>query len=412
MKIHPSLLSILCASGLLVLVAGEAFSGFQNWVRLQGSVDDKPLIPQVFEPSGIRLISSTAESSIKKSEPSKEPLELMPGRVNNPTAEAVAYSMDETPKQDGLKEVESTALAVIPERGTFREREAKPALVVLENELVIEFPAAIADAMLMKRVIARVLLSEQPFKEDLLSRKSLDYQKTPYFYRQVLDQHHQPIRYPANAFDYADYLFSSERMENIADEEGTFTVVSIPLVKADYPKPVQKYKDWVAQYAQTYKVDPALVFAVMETESRFKPDAVSRSNALGLMQLKADAAGRDIYQHIDRKPGMPNADELFDERNNIRMGTAYLGLLKHEYLAEVRNTQNKEMLSIASYNGGLSTVLKLFGDTPEEAIKRINQLHPKQVYRKLRLEHASQETRDYLDKVLKAKSRYQQLLSA
>lgn len=412
MKIHPSLLSILFASGLLVLVAGEAFSGFQNWVRLQGSVDDKPLIPQVFEPSGIRLISSTIESGIKKSEPSKEPLELMPGRVNNLTAEAVAYSMDDTPKQDGLKEIESAALAVMPERGTFREREAKPALVVLENELVIEFPAAIADAMLMKRVIARVLLSEQPFKEDLLSRKSLDYQKTPYFYRQVLDQHHQPIRYPANAFDYADYLFSSERMEKIADEEGAFTVVSIPLVKADYPKPVQKYKDWVAQYAQTYKVEPALVFAVMETESRFKPDAVSRSNALGLMQLKADAAGRDIYQYIDRKPGMPNAEELFDERNNIRMGTAYLGLLKHEYLAEVRNTQNKEMLSIASYNGGLSTVLKLFGDTPEGAIKRINQLHPKQVYRKLRFEHASKETRDYLDKVLKAKSRYQQLLSA
>nr|WP_246261590.1 murein transglycosylase domain-containing protein [Thiomicrorhabdus cannonii] len=264
----------------------------------------------------------------------------------------------------------------------------------------------------MKRVIARVLLSAQPFNDDLLSRKSLDYQKTPYFYRQVLDQHRQPIRYPANAFDYADYLFSSKQMEKIVDEEGAFTVVSIPLVKADYPKPVQKYKDWVAQYARDFKVEPALVFAVMETESRFKPDAVSRSNALGLMQLKADAAGRDIYQRIDQKPGMPNAAELFDERNNIRMGTAYLGLLKHEYLAEVHNLQNKEMLSIASYNGGLSTVLKLFGDSPEAAIKRINQLHPKQVYRKLRFEHASRETRDYLDKVLKAKSRYQHLLSA
>jgi membrane-bound lytic murein transglycosylase C len=67
-------------------------------------------------------------------------------------------------------------------------------------------------------------------------------------------------------------------------------------------------------------------------------------------------------------------------------------------------------LSISSYNGGISKTLKLFGKTPEIAIMRVNQLHPKQVYRTLRYEHQSDETRRYLEKVLKAKNRYRDLL--
>lgn len=414
MKLSNSFLSIFIASALLLFAAGSAFSGFQSWVQYQ-AVNPKEAFVQPYEVSGIRLMSSTSQpTNERKIEP---PIPAVDNDVKKSTLVETLPLAEEVSKprvtvqyeNSSVEAVENSSLAASP---LVEESTLQPTIVMYENELVIEFPESAATKDQMKRAIARLLLSDDPFSENLLSRDRLDFQNRPHFYRQVLDQNRKTIKYPANAFDYADYLLNSEHVEKLEDEEGSFVAVSIPLVKPNYPKPVEQYQHWVSEYAQTFKVDPALVFAVMETESRFKPDAVSRSNALGLMQLKAATAGRDIYQYIDQKPGMPKPEELFDEQNNIRMGTAYLGLLNHEYLADVRNSQNKEMLSIASYNGGLSTVLKLFGETPELAVKRINQLHPRQVYRKLRFEHASKETREYLDKVLKAKGRYQQILSA
>ncbi|NPA72030.1 MAG: transglycosylase SLT domain-containing protein, partial [Gammaproteobacteria bacterium] len=208
---------------------------------------------------------------------------------------------------------------------------------------------------------------------------------------------------------YADYLLKNHS-EEIIDGSLKYLVVHIPLVENKLPHHVEKYQSWVADYAQKYGVSEDLIFAIMEVESGFNSKAVSKSNALGLMQLKAESAGRDVYELIDGKDGQPNRAELFDAQNNIRMGTAYLSLLKREYLQGVRNAKNKEMISISSYNGGITKTLKLFGKTPDVAILRVNQLHPKQVYRTLRYQHQSNETRLYLDKVLKAKSRYRDLL--
>jgi len=175
--------------------------------------------------------------------------------------------------------------------------------------------------------------------------------------------------------------------------------------------PAKSYQAWVKDYANEFDVPPSLVYAVMETESAFNPRAVSRSNAIGLMQLKPEAAGRDVYQYIDAKPGQPSLNELFDSKNNIRMGTAYLGLLKHDYLSNIMDEKIKQMVTISSYNGGLSTVLRLFGHTPEKAVERLNKMKPNQVYRKLRYDHQSDETRRYLDKVLKAETKYRALLN-
>ncbi len=283
---------------------------------------------------------------------------------------------------------------------------------MFEDEMVVEFPAAIANETVIKQVLARLILSPHPFQESLLSQDSLSFRETPYFYKKVIDSSGDAIRYPAKAFSYVDQLFNTDSLQKIEDEEGQFVVVHIPLVKPNYPKPVERYKQWVDNYAAEFAVSPALVFAIMETESGFKADAVSRSQAMGLMQLKAAAAGKDVFQYVDAKQGQPSKRELFDEQKNIRMGTAYLGLLKHDYLSEIRNQKNKELLAIASYNGGLSTVLKLFGASNQQALEQINRLHPRQVYRKLRFEHQSKETREYIDKVLKAKNRYQAILNA
>ncbi|MDG6773367.1 murein transglycosylase domain-containing protein [Thiomicrorhabdus sp. ZW0627] len=407
MKITTSIYAALVASFVLLVVAGNAFSGFADWMRQHRAVVNSQ-VNQPLVSSGMRMVSTNAvvvkphrevvDPSVKK--PSSDisavviPVATMPSRLpQDMISESKQTPMDAKRTVESQKQVVASSME-------------EPTVVVYDDELLVEFPHSVSNKRDIKRAISRLLLSDRPFAEDLLSNKALSFKEIPYFYKKVLDQNHRAIRYPADAFEYADYLLDSERVGKIEDEEGPFVVVSIPLVDPNYPDQFFQYRDWVTDYAKQFDVSPALVFAIMETESDFQPKAVSRSNALGLMQLKPQAAGKDVYQYVDMRKGQPSRKDLFDAKNNIRMGTAYLGLLAHDYLDQVKDKDNKELLVIASYNGGLSTVLKLFGDTEEQAVEHINRLHPRQVYRKLRFEHQSDETRRYLDKVMKAKNKY------
>ena len=263
----------------------------------------------------------------------------------------------------------------------------------------------------IKRAIVRVLLSKHPQSEkNLLVKASFNLKETPYFYKKIVDQNNFPIRYPKQAYDYANFILEN-MLEDFSDVEGDFVLVHIPLIQSNLKGAARYYQDAVDNYSAEYNISPSLVYAVMEVESDFNPQAVSGSNAIGLMQLKANAGGKDVHNLIDKKSGKPSSRELFDSENNIRMGAAYLGLLKHDYLGKVKNKEIKEMMSISSYNGGLSTVLNLFGRSHEKAIAKVNRMNPEQVYNKLRFEHKSQETRLYLDKVLNANLKYKQQLN-
>lgn len=371
----------------------------------------------VYISSGLRIAPTPIRVSMSKN---GEELDIVKNTTVDTQPQAEPYSEIQRVEASALsREVPAVIQVSRPAQiqtalnvGSAADSFAEPSVVVYDNEIAVEFPKAIADLKTIKKSLARLILSPEPFNEPLLSNASLSFTETPFFYKRVLDKQGRAIRYPANALAYVDALIQTDALEQIKDVEGEFTVVRIPLTERNYPKPITRYKGWVDSYAKEFSVSPALIFAIMETESGFRPEAVSKSNAMGLMQLKAEAAGRDVFAQVDKKLGQPNKGQLFDEQENIRMGTAYLGLLKHDYFAEIRNKQNKELVTIASYNGGLSTVLKLFGKTNEQALAQINRLHPRQVYRKLRFEHQSKETRSYLDKVLQAKNRYQSILDA
>lgn len=67
----------------------------------------------------------------------------------------------------------------------------------------------------------------------------------------------------------------------------------------------QEIRRAIAFYAKRYRLDPALLHAVIKTESDFRPDAVSRKGAIGLMQLTPETAAtlrvgnlHDPIQHI------------------------------------------------------------------------------------------------------------------
>ncbi|WEJ63357.1 murein transglycosylase domain-containing protein [Thiomicrorhabdus lithotrophica] len=290
--------------------------------------------------------------------------------------------------------------------------ELAPSLVVYPQELIFEFPRAVATEQNIKRAMVRLLLSKTPFQEtNWLDKSPMSLKQKPFFYKRVLDHNGQPMRYPIAVYNYVNHLLKTGAVEGFTTQS-EYVLLHIPIEDKNDLVQVDKYSHIVGNYAKQFNISPNLVFAIMEVESNFNPEAVSPSNALGLMQLKANAAGQDVYKLIDQRDGRPGKKELFDSENNIRMGTAYLGLLKHDYLSGVRNAKSREFLTIASYNGGLTAVLEAFSDSKEKAINKINRLHPNQVYRTLRYGLKSQETRLYIEKVLKAKDRYQELLDS
>jgi soluble lytic murein transglycosylase-like protein len=103
--------------------------------------------------------------------------------------------------------------------------------------------------------------------------------------------------------------------------------------------------NFVKIVAPEYKLDPALVLAVMATESNFNPIAVSPRNAQGLMQLIPDTARRF------------NVRNIMDPTQNIRGGMAYLRWLLAYYQGDVT-------LALAGYNAGEGAVDRYRGVPP------------------------------------------------
>jgi soluble lytic murein transglycosylase len=83
-------------------------------------------------------------------------------------------------------------------------------------------------------------------------------------------------------------------------------------------------KSWVQQYSSQYGVSADLVAALIDVESRWNPRAVSRSGAMGLMQLMPATARRF------------GAFKPFDTEQNIAAGTRYLTTLMWEFHGDLR----------------------------------------------------------------------------
>jgi soluble lytic murein transglycosylase-like protein len=99
----------------------------------------------------------------------------------------------------------------------------------------------------------------------------------------------------------------------------------------------RRYDGIILEYATRYRVDPALVKAVIHVESRFQRRARSRRGAKGLMQL------------MPRTGRAYGARDLYDARHNIRAGTNYLRSLIRRYRNDLR-------LAVAAYNAGARKV--------------------------------------------------------
>jgi len=89
------------------------------------------------------------------------------------------------------------------------------------------------------------------------------------------------------------------------------------------------YRDAILTHSAVYRLNPALVAAVIRNESRFDPQAVSSAGAVGLMQIMPDTAS-----WIASLQGIQTASflRLEDPDTNIALGAWYLRYLLDRFV--------------------------------------------------------------------------------
>lgn len=131
-------------------------------------------------------------------------------------------------------------------------------------------------------------------------------------------------------------------------------------------------------------LSPQLVLSVIRTESAFQSDAVSKSNARGLMQILPSTAQRLAVFEGDPPP---REEDLFNPDLNVRYGTAYLKELVKVY--------GSPPLALASYNGGPFNIKAYMEALPDRPLDLFIETLP------------FSESSNYVKKVLESQARYE-----
>jgi soluble lytic murein transglycosylase len=113
-------------------------------------------------------------------------------------------------------------------------------------------------------------------------------------------------------------------------------------VRLRYPL---KYDQIVRGHARNYRLDPALLAAVIYAESKFDADVRSDSGAIGLMQLLPETA-KGIAVHTGGSQF--RVADLYNPEINVRYGSWYLRHLMDKYA--------DEETALAAYNAGQDNV--------------------------------------------------------
>lgn len=145
-------------------------------------------------------------------------------------------------------------------------------------------------------------------------------------------------------------LFLSENYSKVLNYPKAFNLLSTvfdedqsmrddALLKTFFPK---EFWSHVSDDKKRFQVDPYLLLAVMRQESAFRVQAVSRSGALGLLQMIPPTA-EEVKTELGAKIEIPQ--DMFDPGINIRFCAYYLAKLIKKYDGSIP-------LALAAYNAG------------------------------------------------------------
>nr|WP_246257409.1 lytic transglycosylase domain-containing protein [Pararobbsia alpina] len=102
---------------------------------------------------------------------------------------------------------------------------------------------------------------------------------------------------------------------------------------------ITRFADVINEASRTVRLQPELLRAVIDIESRYNPNAVSVKGALGLMQLMPETARRF------------SDGDMFNPRDNVLAGARYLRFLLDLFKDDME-------LALAAYNAGENAVIR------------------------------------------------------
>ncbi len=117
------------------------------------------------------------------------------------------------------------------------------------------------------------------------------------------------------------------------------------VIRAEFFAAEIPYGELIYEKSKKYDVDPNLVAAVIEQESRFHPRAKSQVGARGLMQL------------MPRTGRWMGARDLYNPEQNIDAGVKYIAYLDKRFNGDLKKI-------VAAYNGGEGNVMRYRGVPP------------------------------------------------
>lgn len=172
----------------------------------------------------------------------------------------------------------------------------------------------------------------------------------------------------------------------------SYFAVDIPALPREYwealfPRP---YWSDLKRYSAANGLDPYLVASLIRQESEFNPLAISRANAVGLMQLLPKTGRLVAHEQSLRRY---NSSELFTPAVNLELGTYYFRGMVDKFGGSFEQ-------ALAAYNAGSDRVEEWIGQgtyrDPAEFVESI----------------PFTETREYVQAILRNASVYRQLYGA
>ncbi|HEX4784734.1 MAG TPA: transglycosylase SLT domain-containing protein [Candidatus Sulfotelmatobacter sp.] len=172
----------------------------------------------------------------------------------------------------------------------------------------------------------------------------------------------------------------------------SYFAVDIPILPREYwealfPRP---YWSDLKKFSVTNGLDPYLVASLIRQESEFNPLAVSRANAVGLMQL-LPKTGKVVAHEESLKHY--NATLLFSPAVNLQLGTRYFRSMVDKFGGSFEH-------ALAAYNAGSDRVEDWMGQGPYRDSPEFVESIP------------FTETREYVQAIMRNASVYKQLYGA